>query len=244
MLDQGKPSRPSAPNVSLAWVMPALPTRADAFRHAMTAVLQASFSFGQAQPAQLLYSYDAQGEDYSAPVSVPAGAITCLSDAVDLLGSSADYYNHRIGLSFPAAQRHVRVTGRVYDEPGMLVISLDFEPASWRQLVAACRSVRGATGALLDAGRVLFTLMPLRYLLIGPSASLVDLPPLPSALLPTTPAALLVGDLYRRQRARLAQIQHLERVPRGYLVVQQWDACHPVAAARPARSAAARPKER
>lgn len=241
MTDQGQSAAPARPNVSLAWALPALPTRAAAFQQAMTAVLHASFSFGQEQPAQLLYSYDAGGEDYAEPVVVPPGSITSLAQAVERLSASADYYNHSIGLSFGAAGRHVRVTGRVYDEPGTLVINLDFEHGSWRQLVAARRSVRGATCALLDAGRVLFTLMPLRYLLIGPSVNLLELPAVPSALLPTTPIAMLVTDLYRRQRARLGQVQHLERVPRGYLVVQQWDACRAVSAPRPAASGTARP---
>jgi hypothetical protein len=191
----------------------------------MTAVLHASFSFGHKQAGQLVYSYDPQGEDYADPLVVPAGSIKCLADALGCLKESAPYYNHSISFSFAAAQQTVPVTGRIYDEPGMLVVSLDFEPMSWQKLTAARRGVRGATRALLDAGRVLFTLLPLPYLLIGPSAQLQELPRAPNMrLLHGVPVALLVHELYHCKRQYLNRSLHVEPLPRGHLIVQHWDA--------------------
>lgn len=211
--------------VSIAFAVTAQPDRAAAFQAMMAAVLHAGFAFGRDRPGQLIYSYDPQGEEYAPPKLIPAGTITNLAQAVEYLAQAAQHYNQSIGLTFTCSQIATTVTERVYDEPGTLLVSLDFEQASWYQLIAACHSLRSATTALLDVGRTLFTLVPMRYLLIGPTRLLRDLPQVPSRkLLRTIPIAIM-NDAEPQPRQPLpADALHVEQLPRGNVIIRGWDA--------------------
>jgi hypothetical protein len=210
--------------VSIAFALAAQPNRVAAFQATMAAVLHAGFAFGRDRPGQLVYSYDPQGEEYAPPTIVPAGTITSLAQAVECLSQVAHHYNQSIGLTFTSPQGATAVTERVYDEPGTLMVSLDFEQASWYQLIKSCHSLRSATAALLDAGRTLFTLVPMRYLLIGPTRLLRDLPHMPTqSLLRKVPIAILTNVELQRQRS-LPDALHVEPLPRGSVIVRCWDA--------------------
>jgi hypothetical protein len=223
MAQQMQRSIAQTAGVSIAFALAAQPNRAMAFQSTMAAVLHAGFAFGRDRPGQLVYSYDPQGEEYAPPLVVPVGTITSLIQAVEYLAQAAQHYNQSIGLTFTCPHGSTAVTERVYDEPDSLIISLDFEQASWQQLVAACHSLRTATMALLDVGRTLFTLVPMRYLLIGPTRLLRDLPQSPShRLLHTMPIAIVNTSEPRRLPALDAL--HVEHLPRGNVIIRCWDA--------------------
>lgn len=211
--------------VSIAFALAAQPNRAAAFQATMAAVLHAGFAFGRDRPGQLVYSYDLQGEEYAPPTIVPAGTITSLAQAVECLAKVAQHYNQSIGLTFSSPQGSTAVTERVYDDSGALMVSLDFEQASWYHLVTACHSLRSATAALVDAGRTLFTLVPMRYLLIGPTRLLRDLPHTPThALLRKVPIAILTNSKPHPRRNYVPDTVHTEALPRGSMIVRCWDA--------------------
>lgn len=211
--------------VSIAFALAAQPNRAAAFQATMAAVLHAGFAFGRDRPGQLVYSYDPQGEEYAPPTIVPAGTITSLAQAVECLANVAHHYNQSIGLTFSSPQGSTAVTERVYDDSGALIVSLDFEQASWYHLVNACHSLRTATAALLDAGRTLFTLVPMRYLLIGPTRLLRDLPHMPThTLLRKVPIAILTDNESQQHGKPLPNTLHVEPLPRGSVIVRSWDA--------------------
>ena len=213
----------AAASVSIGFVLGAKPSRVEALRGAFAAVLHAGFGFGSDRPGQVIYSYDLLGEKYAAPELVPAGRHTTLAQALDALAALAPHYNQSIGLSFAGEGTTVPVTGRVYDEPGTLAVNLDFGRAGWKQLVATSHSPRAATSVLVDAGRTLFTLLPARYLLIGPSSLLLELPRVPDpVVLGAVPVAMVAGV----NKARISTVgtEHCERLPRGNIVVRRWDA--------------------
>lgn len=223
---------PPPTSVSIHFALTARPNRAGAFRAGMTAVLHAGFSFGRELPGHLVYSRDASGDEYSTADIVPAGSIATLHQAQERLAAIATYYNQSIGLAFGGGPYHVPVSSRVYDEPDMLVFSLDFAATSWQQLQQAHRSAQVTANALIDAGRIIFTLLPLNYVLIGPTALLDQLPLTPTrARLRTVPIVLLARDTYRLATAGEAPL-HTEQLPRGRLIVQQWD----VSTAMPAQA--------
>lgn len=235
----------SPASVSISFVLPAQPSRAAAFRAAVAAVLHAGFSFGRHAPGQLVYSYDMAGEQYCEAARVPLGSIATLAQAQACLGVAAPFYNQSIGLAYAASPGVVTVCGRVYDEPGAIVWSLDFGPASWRQLAYPTRSAEAATGVLVDAGRILFTLLPARLLLIGPTALLEGLPASPSqGRLRPVPVAMLAREAYpARPIAVKPRPLYEEQLPRGNLVVRTWDA-GTATPARPATPGSARPRAR
>ncbi len=221
-------------SISLAFVLAAKPSRADAFRAAFAAVLHAGFGFGSDRPGQVVFSYDPQGEHYAAPEVVPAGRHGTLAQALDGLSALANHYNQSIGLSFSTHSTVVPVTGRVYDEAGALAVHLDFGKDGWRGLVATCRTVRLATATMVDAGRTVFTLVPARYLLIGPSSLLVDLPRAPDAMrLRMAPVAMVA----RHYQAALEAIdkEYFESTSRGSIIVRRWDASATMRAALPSK---------
>jgi len=224
MLHDHPQSESVSSGVTLAFVLAAEPTRATAFRTAMTAVLHAGFSFGQDQPGQLVYSYDAQGDHYVTPPIIPAGSITELGHALTCLDQIAHHYNQSISLGFVCSAATVPVTGRVYDEADSLVITLDFACMSWRRFVAAHHSPRIAAVTLLATGRTLFTLLPLAHLLIGPSTLLLALPArLDQALLDMTPIVMLAAVQAEPLVQSVQQALHVEHLPRGPVFVRQWD---------------------
>lgn len=232
---------PGVAGVSIAFVLPAQPTRAAAFRTAFTAVLHTGFGFGRERPGQLVYSYDLQGEHYAAPLQVPAGSILDLQTALAYLAQIAPHFNQSVSLTFTCDQTAVSVTGRVYDDPNVLIVSLDFAESSWQQLVGMNRSLRTATTVLVDAGRTLFTLLSVNYLLIGPTSMLLDLPCMPPpSLFRIMPVVMLPDEAPDDGRLGMRSIQHVEQLPRGRLIVQQWDAGAAVAVRKATPRARAR----
>lgn len=231
---------PPPASVSLHFVLAAHPSRAAAFRAGMTAVLHAGFSFGRELPGHLLYSHDAAGDHYGAANLVPAGSTTTLRQAQEHLGTIAAFYNQSVGLAFADAQGAVAVNSRVYDEPRALVFSLDWAAPSWQQLARARGSAQIASNVLIDAGRIIFTLLPLNYLLIGPTALLNELPLAPShARLRAVPVAM-VAHHDTPSMSRYGTPRHIEQLPRGTLIVQNWD----VSSATPATPPRMRAKTR
>lgn len=229
-------------SVSLHFVLKAQPSREAAFRAAITAILHAGFSFGRELPGHLLYSHDAAGDQYSATNLVPAGSITTLRQAQDHVGTIACFYNQSVGLAFADPQGPIIVNSRVYDEPRALVFSLDWPAPSWQQLQRGRGSAQIASNVLIDAGRIIWTLLPLDYLLIGPTALLNELPPAPShARLRAVPVAMIAHH-GERSTSRYGTPRHMEQLPRGTLIVQNWDVSSTTPPATPrARAKTRRP---
>jgi hypothetical protein len=214
--------------VSIGWAIEAQPSHAAAFKTSCAALLHAGFDFGRSFAGRIMYSRDAAGEEYDTPVAVPTGTNMAMCDALRTLNEVAPYFNRSISLGFVYEEGVVPVTCRTYDETGWLAWTLDFEEAAWRKLVAHRRSARDATATLLDVGKTLFTLVPMTYLLIGPSAALADLPRTPTAgLLRRSPVAMVA----HRESVGVVQggvVATTEQVPRGTVVVRQWDLAQPV----------------
>lgn len=236
MTRQRTHSSAAGSGVSVAFVLAATPTRAGAFRAAMTAVLHAGFSFGREPAGHIVYSYDLQGEQYAPPTIVPAGSITSLMGALDCLQTVEQHYNQSVGLALASAATTVPVTGRVYDEPNTIIMTLDLDAQTWRQFVALHRATRTASVALLDVGRTLFTLLPTSHLLIGPSALVRSLPTkLSPSLLGTTPITMIADAKAVTNRPSSSTALHVEELPRGHVIVRHWDVSQRVPAKEKAR---------
>lgn len=192
-------------------------------------MLHAGFAFGRELPGHIVYSYDLAGEHYVDTDHVPAGTLTSFTQAQQRLNATAPYFNHSIGLSFAAPQGSVAVCGRVYDESGVLVFSLDFAPSARRRLLPE-RAARVGAAGLLNAARILFTLLPAELLLIGPSALLEALPTRPSERrLEQVPIAMLARDTYSTPPSGGSAPLYEEQLSRGRLVVRDWDAARTMA---------------
>lgn len=208
--------------VSFVFALPFLPSSADAFNAAMVAVLEAGFGFGREWAGQVASSYDPQGEHYAPAICVPAYSFTTALAAARCVAQVAHHYNRSVALSFGGEACAVPVTGRVYDEPTMLVVSLDWAPAAWQQLVA-CGGARTVSLALLDAARMVFGLVSAWWVIIGPSPLLEDVSTLPDAACNLyLPVVLCRAHDPSLQRAPLGTA-HVEAVPGGVAVVRCWN---------------------
>ena len=232
-----QPLKPAPAAISVSFVLPIKPSRSETFRTAIASLLHAGFAFGLDLPGHIVYSHDLAGEQYVETRPCAAGTLLRFEQAKERLAALAPYYNHSIGLSFHAPHGSIEVCGRVYDEPGVLVFSLDFAETAWRRLAPERAADIEATG-LINAGRILFTLLPVDLLLIGPSALLQGLPVrLTERRLHAVPIAMLARGAYpASRRGTGAAPLYEEQLSRGRLVVRDWDA----AKALPVKRAAAR----